>query len=289
MNSKRLPYFIVFVLLCVVIGSQSVFTVHQTQKAILIQLGDPLDRVLDPGLHFKLPFIQQVVYFDARILDYEARSAEALTSDKKTIVLDNYARWRIIDPLQFYRALRTIPGAQARLHDTVYSELRAQVGQNTLTEVVSSKRAEIMADVTRRTSEIMKQSGVEVIDVRIKRTDLPVENQRAIFGRMQAERERQARQYRSEGTEESTKIRSMAERERAVTLADANRQAAILRGDGDARAARLFAEAVGSHVEFYTFQRGLEALKKSLRDDTKLIISPDDPMIKPLLSSPTIR
>ncbi len=283
---KRLPALGVIAVICVALATQCLFTVHETQKAILIQLGEPLDDVLGPGLHFKLPFIQNVVYFDARILDYEARSAEALTSDKKTIVLDNYARWRIVDPLQFYRALRTIPGAQARLNDTVYSELRAQVGQHTLTEVVSSQRAMIMADVTRRTSEIMKQSGVEVVDVRIKRTDLPVENQRAIFGRMQAERERQARQYRSEGTEESTKIRSQAERERAVILADANRQAAILRGEGDAQAARLFADAVGDHVDFYTFQRGLEALKKSLRDETKLIITSEDPLLKPLLPSP---
>jgi len=282
---KRLSALLVVVLLGAALATQCLFTVHQTQKAIRIQLGEPVGEVLAPGLHYKLPFVQNVVYFDARILDYEARSAEALTSDKKTIVLDNYARWRIIDPLQFYRALRTTADAQKRLHDTIYSELRAQVGQHTMTEVVSSERAAIMADVTRRTSEIMKQSGVEVIDVRIKRTDLPAENQRAIFGRMQAERERQARQYRSEGTEESTKIRSQAERERTVILADANRQASMLRGDGDAQAARIFADAVGSHVEFYSFQRGLEALKKSLRDETKLILSPEDPLFKALVPS----
>jgi membrane protease subunit HflC len=283
----RLPFLIGLIAVLLLAASQSLFVVHQTQKAILIRLGEPMDQVYGPGLHIKLPFIQTVVYFDARILDYEARSAEALTSDKKTIMLDNYARWRIVDPLQFYRTLRTIPGAQARLNDTVYSELRAQVGQHTLTEVVSSQRTTIMASVTRRTSDIMRHTGVEVIDVRIKRTDLPAENQRAIFGRMQAERERQARQYRSEGTEESTKIRSEAQRTRVVLLADANRQASILHGEGDAQAARIFAEAVTGNVDFYKFQRGLEALKKSLRDNTKLILSPDDPLLKELFPAPS--
>lgn len=284
---KRMPLVFGLIAACLIVLSQSVFIVHQTQKALLIRLGEPMEYVYGPGLHFKLPFIQNVVYFDARILDYEARSAEALTSDKKTIVLDNYARWRIVDPLQFYRALRTIPGAQARLHDTVYSELRAQVGQHTLTEVVSSQRTAIMDHVTKRTSDIMRHTGVEVVDVRIKRTDLPAENQRAIFGRMQAERERQARQYRSEGTEESTKIRSEAQRTRVVLLADANRQASILQGDGDAQAARIFADAVTGNEDFYKFQRGLEALKKSLRDNTKMVLTHDDPLLKPLIPSPT--
>ena len=147
---KRFPFLIGLIIILVLIGSQSIFIVNQTEKALVIQLGDPVDKVFGPGLHFKIPLIQTVVRFDARVLDYEARAAEALTSDKKAIVLDNYARWRIIDPLQFYRSVRTIPGAQARLDDVVYSQLRAQVGRHSLTEVVSSKRSGIMADVTRR-------------------------------------------------------------------------------------------------------------------------------------------
>ena len=149
---KRFPFLIGLIIILVLIGSQSIFIVNQTEKALVIQLGDPVDKVFGPGLHFKIPLIQTVVRFDARVLDYEARAAEALTSDKKAIVLDNYARWRIIDPLQFYRSVRTIPGAQARLDDVVYSQLRAQVGRHSLTEVVSSKRSGIMADVTRRAS-----------------------------------------------------------------------------------------------------------------------------------------
>ncbi len=279
---KKITIVIAFFFVLIFLGSQSLFVVHQTEKALVLQLGDPVDRVFGPGLHFKLPFIQNVVRFDARILDYDARSAEALTSDKKAIVLDNYARWLIVDPLQFYRSVRSIPSAQARLDDVVYSQLRAQVGRHSLTEVVSSKRSSIMADVTRRTSDIMKEYGIEVVDVRIKRTDLPAENQRAIFGRMRAERERQAKQYRSEGVEESTKLRSNADREQAVIFAEANRKASIIRGEGDAVAAKIYADAFGQSPEFYSFHRGLEALKKSLQHQTKLIITDDNPLLSPM-------
>lgn len=263
-----------------IVSSQSIFVVNQTEKALVLQLGDPVDHIFGPGLHFKIPFIQKVIFFDARILDYDARAAEALTSDKKTIVLDNYARWRIINPLEFYRTVRTIPGAQARLDDVVYSQLRAQVGSHTLTEVVSQNRSNIMSDVTRRTSEIMKEYGIEVIDVRIKRTDLPSENQRAIFGRMRAERERQAKQYRSEGVEESTKLRSQADKEQAIILAEANRKASIIQGEGDATAAKIYADTFQKSPEFYEFQRGLEALRNGLKENTHMVLTNDDPFFR---------
>ena len=276
---KRFPFLIGLIIILVLIGSQSIFIVNQTEKALVIQLGDPVDKVFGPGLHFKIPLIQTVVRFDARVLDYEARAAEALTSDKKAIVLDNYARWRIIDPLQFYRSVRTIPGAQARLDDVVYSQLRAQVGRHSLTEVVSSKRSGIMADVTRRASDIMKEYGIEVVDVRIKRTDLPAENQRAIFGRMRAERERQAKQYRSEGEEESTRIRSDADRQRALILAEAAREAQMERGKGDAQAAAAYAEAYSKSPEFYAYQRWLEAMRKSFKDNSKMVLTNEAPLL----------
>lgn len=281
MKTNPLVYLAIAVVLLAVV-SQSFFTVHQTQKALVLQLGDPIDKVYGPGLHFKLPFIQNVLYFDARILDYDARSTEAFTVDKKAIVLDNYARWRISNPLQFYKTMRTIPGAQARLDDVVYSQLRALVGGYTLTEVVSSHRAQIMEEVTRKVAALMEPFGVEVVDVRIKRTDLPPENQRAIFGRMRAERERQAKQYRSEGVEESTRIRSDADRQRAVILAEAAKKSEIIRGEGDALAAKTYADAFGQSMEFFEFQRGLEALRKSLRDNSRVVLSQDNPILKPL-------
>ena len=245
----------------------------------MLQLGDPLPEIYRPGLHFKLPFIQKVVYFDARVLDYAASSREAFTVDKKTIVLDNYARWRISDPLQFYRTMRTIPGAQARLDDVVYSQLRALVGAYTLTEVVSKERATIMTRVTEKVSDLMKPYGVEVLDVRIKRTDLPTENQRSIFDRMRAERERQAKQYRSEGQEEATRIRSDADRQKALILAEANREAQVLYGQGDAQAAAVYAAAYGKSPEFYSYQRWLDALRKSFKENSKMVLGSRVPLL----------
>ena len=272
---------VILLLVVVVVGSQCFFTVHQTQTALVLQLGEPLNKVYEPGLHFKIPFIQNVVYFDSRVLDYEARSREAFTVDKKAIVLDNYARWKIINPLQFYRTMRTIPGAQARLDDVVYSQLRALVGAYTLTEVVSSHRAAIMKEVTNKVSALMHSYGVEVLDVRIKRTDLPPENQRAIFGRMRAERERQAKQYRSEGEEESTRIRSDADRQRAVILAEAAREAQITRGTGDAKAASVYAQSYNKAPQFYAYQRWLDAMRKSLKENSKMVLANEAPLLNP--------
>ena len=274
---------LVFLLLgAVILLQQSLFIVQQTQRARVIQLGHPLDKVYRPGLHMKLPFIQNVVYFDARILDYDARPAEALTSDLKSMVLDNYARWKIVDPLRFYRTMRTEANAQARLDAVIYSQIRAHIGRHTLTEVVNDKRTAIMDSVTEKTSQQMNEFGIKIVDVRIKRTDLPAENQRAIFDRMRAERERQATQYRSEGSEESTKIRSEADKERALLLAEANKKSQVLRGERAAEAARISAEALSKSPEFFSFQRGLEALRKSLGENTRMVLTPDSPLLQPI-------
>ncbi len=279
MNNK-LPSFIILLVIILGIGSQTLFIVHQTEQAIILQLGEPKDRIYKAGLHFKVPFIDSVVRFDARILDYDARPAEALTSDLKTIVLDNYARWHIINPLQFYRTVRTIPNAQTRLDAVVYSQMRAHVGRCTLTEVVSSERTNIMDSVTKQASKQMREFGIEVVDARIKRTDLPPENQRAIYDRMRAERERQARQYRSEGTEEATKVRSKADKERALILAEAKKKAQIIQGEGDAEAAKIFANAYTKSLDFFEFQRSLEAMKLSFENNTKMIVTTDNPLFK---------
>ena len=282
MRSVKSAIFTFLLLGVFLLLQQSLFIVQQTQQALVIQLGHPLDKVYRPGLHMKLPFIQNVVYFEARILDYDARPAEALTSDLKSMVLDNYARWKIVDPLRFYRTMRTEANAQARLDAVIYSQIRAHIGRHTLTEVVNDKRTAIMDSVTEKTSQQMQEFGIKIVDVRIKRTDLPAENQRAIFDRMRAERERQATQYRSEGSEESTKIRSAADKERALILADANKKSQVLRGEGDAEAARIYAEAFSKSPEFFSFQRGLEALRKSLGENTRMVLTPDSPLLQPI-------
>ena len=282
MKRRFLPVAAGLAIIAAFLLQQALFVVNQTEQALVIQLGHPLSKIYKPGLHIKVPFIQNTVYFEARILDYDARPAEALTSDLKSIVLDNYARWKIVDPLQFYRTMRTESNAQARLDAVIYSQIRAHVGRHTLTQVVADERTSIMESVTAKASEQMAEFGIEIVDVRIKRTDLPSENQRAIFDRMRAERERQATQYRSEGEEESTKIRSGAEKERAVILADARKKAEVLRGQGDAEATRIYAGAFSKAPEFFSFQRGLEALKKSLGSNTRMILTPDSPLIQPL-------
>jgi len=257
-------------------ASQCLYSVFQSQNALVLQLGRPVGSPQGPGLHFKLPLIQNVIYFDTRVLEYNAKSAEVLTSDKKTIVVDNYAKWKIIDPLMFYQTVKTVPQAQMRLDEIIYAQVRVALGQYTLTEIVSVKRPEIMAQVTRESSDLVHEYGIEVVDVRIKRTDLPAENERAIYGRMRAERERQAKQYRSEGQEEAAKIKSSADRDRTVLLADAQKQADATRGEGDAEATRIYAEALNQAPEFYVFKRSLDAYVTSFKDKTRVILTPDN-------------
>lgn len=274
---------IVLVVVLIVLGilvSQAAYVVKEYQVGIVLQLGKPVGDVRKPGLHFKMPFVQTALLFDTRIMDYTTESSEILTIDKKTMVVDNYTKWRIINPLEFYRTVRTLAGAQARLDDIVYSQLRVSLGRFTLTEIVSSDRQQIMADVTDRSSELLKEYGIEVLDVRIKRTDLPAENEMAIFKRMQAERVRQAKQYRSEGQEEADKIKSQADKERAILLAEAERKAAILRGEGDAESTRIYAESLQKAPEFYSFMRSLEAYLKSFENNSRFILTPDSKFFK---------
>ncbi|MEF3698198.1 protease modulator HflC, partial [Desulfolutivibrio sp.] len=270
--SKTSIILIVVAVVAVVGISQSMFVVDETERAIVLQLGKPVSDTKEPGLHFKLPFVQNVLFFDSRILDYGTKAAEILTKDKKTMVVDNYSRWRITDPLLFYRTLRTQQRAQARLEDIIYAELRVVLGRFTLHELVSEKRPEIMALVTAKTNELLSPYGLEVVDVRIKRTDLPPQNEQAIFNRMRSERIREAKLYRSEGQEEMDKIKSAADRERTVILAEAQRKADVLRGEGDAEAAGIFAEALKGAPAFYSFVRSLEAYRAATAENTRMIL-----------------
>ncbi len=274
--NKSAILLIVLIIVGAIALTQTAFTVDETEKAIVIQLGRPVgDKELGPGLHFKLPIVQNVVYFDARTLDFDAKPEEITTTDKKYMNVDSYSKWRIVDPLTFYTKVRTIQGAQARLDDIVRSQLRVALGRYTLIEVVSHKRQEIMTAVTIRSRELLKPYGIDVIDVRIKRTDLPAENARAIFGRMKAERERQAKQYRSEGREASAKIIATADKERSILLADADKQSEIVRGEGDAKATKIYAEALGQSPDFYAFTRSLEAYRKGFKENSRFIMTPN--------------
>ncbi|XXJ21295.1 protease modulator HflC [Desulfovibrio caledoniensis] len=272
----------VLIILGAFVLTSAAFTVDQTQQAIVIQLGRPVTGQLGPGLHFKLPLVQNVVFFDARILDFDAKPEEITTTDKKYMNVDSYTKWRITDPLTFYTKVRTIQGARARLDDIVRSQLRVALGRYTLIEVVSHKRQEIMDAVTKRSRELLLPYGIEVLDVRIKRTDLPAENARSIYGRMKAERERQAKQYRSEGQEASAKIKANADKERAIILADARKQSEIIRGEGDAQATKIYAESLGQNPDFYDFIRSLDAYKSGFDKNTRFILTPKSPFLKHL-------
>ncbi len=250
------------------------YSVPQWMQAIVVQLGEPVRTVQEPGLYWKLPLIQNVLYFDQRLLDYNASPREILTKDKQQLVVDNYSRWRIRDPLQFYRTVRNEEGAQSRLDDIIYSNLRETLGRHTLREIINEKRALLMEQVTKRSDEKAREYGIEVVDVVIKRADLPEKNELNVFSRMRTERERQAKKFRAEGDEEARKIRSESDKQVQILLAEARNKAEVIRGEGDALAVKIFADAYGRDPEFYQLVRTLEAYRKSLGEDTAVILSP---------------
>lgn len=261
-----------------VVVSQSLYTVHQVEQALVVQSGRPISPpVLEPGLHFKLPFVQDVYVFDNRLLVFDSDPQEVLSKDKKNLKVDNYARWRISDPLKFYQTVRNESGGVSRLNDIIYSNLREALGQFTMMEIVSGSRSDLMTRIRDSANVQAAQYGIEVVDVRIKRTDLPPENSKAVFRRMQTERERQAKQYRAEGAEEAVKIRAQADREREILLAHAYRTAEKLRGDGDAEAARVYAQAFNKNPKFYKFFRSLEAYRTSFSSGgATVVMQPDE-------------
>lgn len=266
---------IVVVVLLFILGASPFFVVDITQTAIVVQLGKPVRNVTDPGLHLKVPFIQDVTYFDKRLLDYDSSPQEVITQDKKSILIDNFAKWRITDPLKVFQAFRTQRAALQRLHDIIYSELRVELGRHDLSEIVSQTRAEIMRVVTERSHEKAAPFGIAVEDVRIKRADLPEQNEKAVFQRMQAERERQAKQYRAQGAEEAQKVRSEAEKDREIILAEAYKISEEIRGSGDAKAFRTYAKAYKQDPGFFEFTRTMEAYKKSFATNSTFVMGPD--------------
>ena len=275
---------VVLAVLGLIVLSSSAFTVDQTESALVLQFGNHKETITKPGLKFKIPLLQDVVKLDNRIRDYDATPTDIVTKDKKTIRVDNFAKWRIIDPLLFYQSVRNDAGAHARLDEIVYSELRVDVGSNNLSDIVSGQRSEIMATVTKRSDEKVRKYGFEVIDVRIKRADLPEANARAVYSRMVAERQRDAKRYRSEGEEEAAKIRSIADKEKAILLATAYSEAQTIMGKGDATALKIYANAYNLDPDFYQFTRTLEAYRTALRDKTTLVISPENDFFKYLKS-----
>lgn len=271
----------IFVAAAVLLLYSSMFIVHQAQQALVLQFGNPVRVVRDPGLGFKLPFIQQVEYFDRRVLDFDAPSVELVLGDQKRLVVDAFARYRIADPLRFRQAAGTELAFRGRLEPIVFSSLRSVLGEASLFTVLSEDRNSLMREIQDEANRALNQFGIEVVDIRIKRADLPAENSQAIFRRMQTEREREARELRAQGAEIGQRIRARADRERRVLIAEAQKQSEILRGEGDAEAVRIFAEAFGQDMEFFDFYRSLQAYRTALGDGaTSFVIRPDSPFFR---------
>lgn len=264
---------------------QFCFTVDEREQVIITQFGEYKRTIQQPGLAFKLPFLQTVNRFDRRILVSDAPQAEYLTQDKKRLVADPVTRWRIKDPLLFYKTVRDQSGARARLDDLVFSELRREVASHTFVAVIGAKREPIMDAVAASAREKASEFGIEVVDVRIKRADLPKEVQSSVFARMQAEREREAKRYRSEGEEEAAKLRAQTDKERTIVLAEAEQAAQKLRGEGDGAATTIYAAAYGKDPEFYAFLRSLQAYEMFLGKRSTLLLSADSDLFR-YLGSP---
>ena len=262
------------------VSKQVVIIVDEREQVIVTQFGEYIRTIQKPGLAFKTPFLHSAIRFDRRILVSDAPEAEYLSQDKKRLVADPITRWRISDPLKFFKTVRDESGARARLDDLVFSELRSEVASHTFATVIGTKREVIMNNVAKSVRTKAGEFGIEVVDVRIKRADLPKEVQMSVFQRMQAEREREAKRYRSEGDEEANKLRSQTDKEATIALAVAEQDAQKLRGEGDATASRIYAEAYGKDPEFYRFVRSLQSYELFLGKRSTLLLSADSPLFR---------
>lgn len=254
----------------------SMFTVQETEQALVLMLGEPRRVVKEAGLHFKYPIVENVVIMEKRILDLDPPHEEIIASDKKRLVVDAYTRYRIADPLAFYRTVNNEVLARQRLSVIINSTLRRVLARVEIQDVLSGVRRDLMHQISEGVNSEAEKIGIAIVDVRIKRTDLPEENSNAIYRRMEAERQRDAKERRAIGAEEAQKIRADADRQKTVLLAEARKRAEILRGEGDASRNRIYAEAFQTDPEFFRFYRSLQAYRKALdASDTTLVLSPD--------------
>ncbi|MDA0691377.1 MAG: protease modulator HflC [Nitrospinae bacterium] len=272
--------FIIIGILAIVLVSSSLFTVHMTQTAIILELQKPKKIITEPGLYFKIPFIQQVRYFSKQLLDNDSPPAEVITKDKKNLLIDNFTVWKIVDPLKFLETVRNAEGAEARLDDILFSELRVEMGTHQLIDIVTETREIIMDKVSKEASKKASEYGIEIVAIRIKRTDLPPEIANSIFNRMKTERERIAKEYRSEGREEATKIRAETDKEKTILIANAYKKEQETRGEGDGISTKIYAEAYQSDPKFYSFMRSMEAYKNSFKTDTTLLMSKESDFLE---------
>ena len=279
---KKILFGLVAIL--VLLGLTTVFIVDETEQVVILAFGKPVRNITEPGINMKVPFpLQEKIKFDDRLLEYDSPPEEILSRDKKTLIVDNYVRWRIVDALQFLKTVQAIPTALSRMDDIVYSELRRELGTHDMVEIITENREKLMEIVTFNSNKATLDYGIEVLDVRIRRVDLPAENEESIYARMEAERNRQANKFRSEGEEEAQKIRASTDRDKTIILADAYKEAERIRGEGDAKAVEVYANAYSADPKFYEFVRTLDMYKKVVDDKTTLVLPADSRLFKLLL------
>lgn len=267
---------LILLIVVVIIGYSCIFTVRQTEQVLVVRLGEPVHVVTDPGLHFKAPFIDTVISIDKRILDLENPSQEVIASDQKRLVVDAFARYRIKNALQFYQRVGTIQAANIQLTTLLNAALRRVLGEVTFIQVVRDERELLMARIREQLDKEADGYGIQVVDVRIRRADLPEQNSQAVYQRMQTERQREAAEFRAQGGQKAQEIRSKADREATVIVADANSKAEQIRGEGDAERNRLFAEAYNKDPNFFAFYRSMTAYENGLKgNDTRFLLKPD--------------
>lgn len=259
----------------------SAFIVHQNEQALVLRFGEPVNVITTPGLNWKVPVVDTVDIFEKRILDLDASPQEVTALDQKRLVVDSFVRYRITNPLEFYKTLRYEGAVPSRLGPIVESAVRGVLGGVNFSDIVRDKREDLMARIAKQVNTQAAPLGIEVVDVRIKRADLPEQNAIRVFERMRAEREREAAEFRSQGTAEANRIRATADREVTVLKADATRKGEELRGQGDAERNRIFAEAYGQDADFFGFYRSMQAYEQAIKSgDSKLVLSPDSPFFK---------
>jgi modulator of FtsH protease HflC len=275
---------LILLLVALVVGWSSFFVVDEKELAIVTQFGEFKRASVQPGLYFKTPFLQEISRMERRIMGSDTPPAEYLTLDKKRLVADPVTRWRIVDPLMFYKTVHDEIGAKARLDDIVNSELRRELASHDFGQIVGNERDPLMQRVATHVRNKTKEFGIEIVDVRIKRADLPSEVQESVFARMRAERDRVAKQYRSEGQEEAAKIRADTDKERTILLAKAYETSEKSRGEGDAEGIRIYAEAFGRDPEFYAFVRSLSTYEKAMTEESTIVLSTGSDFFRYLLT-----
>ena len=274
-------FLIPLIVVLAVTGYQSLFIVQEINQAIVLQFGDPKKIITKPGLNFKLPFIQNVAYLDRRVLNLDTPPEEVIAADQKRLIVDAFARFRIVDPLKFYISVGNENVARSRLATIINSRIRGVLGTQNLATLLSIDRSKHMATIQNDVNIEAQNFGITIVDVRIKRADLPQANSEAIFKRMQTEREREAKEFRAQGAEIAAKITSTADKEVTVILATANKQSEIMKGEGDGARNRIFANAFGRDPQFFAFYRAMQSYEKALiGGDTSIILSPDSDFFK---------